>query len=126
MRSPRPDMIFRQAVFLLLTVFLLLPLPVCGGQKELTQAVDSWRQQRDAASLQIIHRHLHQGMPQVEVEGLLGEPDYSPIEGQQYYASRRDKAEQSGPPPTLVVDYRDAQGEITAVLHEFWLGEVGE
>ncbi len=119
-------MIFRQAVVLLLTVFLLLPLPVCGGQKELTQAAVSWRQQRDAASLQIIHRHLRRGMLRAEVEGLLGGPDYSPIEGQGYYASRWNKAEQSGPPPTLVVDYRDAQGRLTAVLHEFWLGAVGE
>ncbi len=118
-------MIFRQAVFLLMTVFLLLPLSAGGGQ-ELAPAVDSWRQRKDTASLEVIHRHLRRGMPQVEVEGLLGEPDYSPIEGQQYYASRRDKTEQSGPPPTLVVDYRDAQGRLTSVLHEFWLGAVGE
>jgi hypothetical protein len=116
----------RQAIFLLLTVFLLLPLPACGGQKELAQAASSYRQRKDAASLEVIHRHLRRGMLQAEVEGLLGGPDYSPIEGQDYYASRRDKAEQSGPPPTLVVDYRDAQGETTAALHEFWLGAVGE
>ncbi len=126
MRSPRLDRTCRRAALLVLTVLFLLPLPVCGGQKELTQAAVSWRQQRDAASLRIIHRHLRAGMPQAEVEGLLGEADYSPIEGQQYYASRRDKAEQSGPPPTLVVDYRDAQGVLTAVLHDFWLDAVGE
>uniref|UniRef100_UPI0040559D69 hypothetical protein n=1 Tax=Candidatus Electronema sp. TaxID=2698783 RepID=UPI0040559D69 len=125
MISPRLDAARRRAALLLLTILLLLPLPACGGQ-ELAQAAASYRQRKDAASLEVIHRHLRKGMPQAEVEGLLGGPDYSPIEGQQYYASRRDEAEQSGPPPTLVVDYRDAQGGLTAVLHDFWLGTAGE
>lgn len=125
MCSPRPDMA-RQAIFLLLTVFLLLPLPACGGQKELAQAASSWRQRKDSVSLEIIHRHLRLGMLRAEVEGLLGEPDYSPIEGQEYYAARREEKTTDGPPPTLVVDYRNAQGETTAALHEFWLGAVGE
>ncbi len=125
MFSPRLDRACRRAALLLLTVLLLLPLPVCGGQ-ELAQAAASYRQRKDVASLEVIHRHLHRGMPQAEVEGLLGRPDYSPIEGQQYYASRREKKTTDGPPPTLVVDYRDAQGRLTTVLHEFWLGEIGE
>ncbi len=125
MISPHLDTVCRWAALLLLTILLLLPLPACGGQ-ELTQAAASYRQRKDAASLEVIHRHLRRGMPQAEVEGLLGGPDYSPIEGQEYYASRRDEVEQSGPPPTLVVDYRDAQGGLTAVLHDFWLGTAGE
>ncbi|WP_420208957.1 hypothetical protein [Candidatus Electronema sp. JC] len=125
MFSPRLDKACRRAVLLLLTILFLLPLPACGGQ-ELAQAAASYRQRKDSDSLEVIHRHLRRGMPQAEVEGLLGEPDYSPIEGQQYYASRREGAEQSGPPPTLVVDYRDAQGGLTAVLHDFWLGTAGE
>lgn len=125
MRSPRLDKACRRAVLLLLTILLLLPLPACGGE-ELAQAAASYQQRKDAASLEVIHRHLRKGMPQAEVEGLLGESDYSPIEGQQYYASRRDEAKQSGPPPTLVVDYRNAQGGLTAVLHDFWLGTAGE
>ncbi|WP_417913425.1 hypothetical protein [Candidatus Electronema sp. TJ] len=125
MFSPHLDKACRRAVLLLLTVLLLLPLPACGSQ-ELMQAAASYRQRKDSASLEIIHLNLHRGMPQAEVEGLLGEPDYSPIEGQQYYASRWDGTKQSGPPPTLVVDYRDAQGGLTAVLHDFWLGTAGE
>jgi len=125
MISPRPDTACRRAALLLLTILLLLPLSACGGQ-ELAQAAASYRQRKDSASLEVIHRRLRIGMPQAEVEGLLGEPDYSPIEGQQYYASRRDGTEQSGPPPTLVVDYRDAQSGLTALLHDFWLGTAGE
>lgn len=125
MFSPHLDTICRKVALLLLTALLLLPLSVFGGQ-ELEQAANSYRQRKDSDSLEVIHQHLRRGMPQAEVEGLLGEPDYSPIEGQQYYASRRAGAEQSGPPPTLVVDYRDAQGGLTALLHDFWLGTAGE
>lgn len=114
-----------KTVLFLLFVLFLLPQAVCGGQ-DVAQAAASYRERKDSASLEFIHRHLRQGMPQVEVVKLLGEPDYSPIEGQQYYASRREETESDGLPPTLVLDYRDAQGEPTAVLHSFWLGTAGE
>lgn len=67
-----------------------------------------------------------------EVENLLGEPDYSPVEGQYYYASDREVYPQNGTanqvkvPVSLVVDYRNQLGEITDKLQTFWMGPLGE
>ncbi len=115
-------------LFRCLTVLLLLPLAACGEQenKDLSAASRNYKQHRDSQSLEHISRHLYAGMLRVEVEGLLGEADYSPIEGQYYYASTWNAVQQNTSAPTLVVDYRDAEGEPTARLHVFWLGLVGE
>jgi hypothetical protein len=127
MCSRRLDRVFRSAL-LLLACLVSLPLAASGvpAEGELMQASTSYRQQRDSSSLERIHHALYRGMRRVEVEGLLGEPDYSPLEGQYYYASRWNQEAREDPAPTLVVDYRDAQGEPTVTLHDFWLGEVGE
>jgi outer membrane protein assembly factor BamE (lipoprotein component of BamABCDE complex) len=80
-------------------------------------------------SLEIIYKNLSKGMQRKEVERLLGEPDYSPIDGQYYYSSNRSAyAEDQGREVAIgvVVDYRDRNGDITEKLQEFWLGPIGE
>jgi hypothetical protein len=57
-------------------------------------------------------------MPRVEVERMLGAPDYSPVEGQYYYSSDRHNQ-------GLVVDYR-LDGQMTDRLQDFTLGPIGE
>jgi hypothetical protein len=121
-----PDALFRRAIPLLLSLVLLLTAGGGTQAQGLDQAVSSYKARKDAASLEIIYQHLHKGMPRAKVEGLLGEADYSPIDGQEYYASQQAGPDQDKAGPTLVVDYRDAQGEVTDALHGFWLGDVGE
>jgi hypothetical protein len=111
---------------------LMLALVACPSpSRSLTDASASYRNQRDYASLATIHSHLAKEMPRTEVERLLGEPDYSPTEGQYYYSSDRKEASTSPadrPPATLglVVDYRDANGAVTNRLQRFTLGPIGE
>lgn len=98
------------------------------GLPTLDQASRSYRANRDYASLESIHGQLTEGMDRAEVERLLGEPDYSPIEGQSYYSSdRREAAGDRGDVPVgVVVDYRDESGAVTDRLQEFWIGPIGE
>lgn len=101
----------------------------------LEEASVSYRQNRDYASLELISRSVHEGMERAELEGLLGEPDYSPVEGQVYYASDREGplGEQASPDGVplratygLVADYRNEIGELTPHLQRFSFGPIGE
>jgi hypothetical protein len=71
-------------------------------------------------------------MKRTVVEDLLGEPDYSPVEGQYYYSSdRKDYVEAEGTKDTqvtigLVIDYRDNNGVVTEQLQTFQIGPIGE
>lgn len=51
------------------------------------EAGESFQKHRDYASLKTLVEYLRPGMTEAEVKRLLGEPDYSPIDGQYYYAS---------------------------------------
>lgn len=109
-------------------LFLLLPGACTDGALE--RASRSYRDRQDLASLEVLHSHLAQGLPRVEVERLLGEPDYSPIDGQYYYGSAPpppggDHGEPEAP-VGLVVDYRDASGEVTDQLQSFALRPIAE
>jgi len=111
---------------------LMLALVACSSSRpSVADASARYKNQRDYASLATIHSHLFKGMPRAEVEHLLGEPDYSPTEGQYYYSSDRKEASTGAadrPPATLglVVDYRDANGAVTNRLQRFTLGPIGE
>jgi outer membrane protein assembly factor BamE (lipoprotein component of BamABCDE complex) len=111
---------------------VLLALVGCDSAgPSVTDASASYKNRRDFASLATIHGHLINGMARDEVERLLGEPDYSPTEGQYYYSSDRKEASPDSadrPPATfgLVVDYRDADGDVTDQLQNFTLGPIGE
>jgi hypothetical protein len=113
---------------LLCFVMLLLAACACYAQ-EPQEASSSYKAKKDYASLAVLVKHLRKGMARTEVEALLGEADYSPIEGQEYYSSDRsefvpktDTKQTVG----LVVEYRDEQGRLTAQLQQFELGLIGE
>lgn len=112
--------------FVLIAILLLI---VCGcSSQSLKNASLSYKTHKDWPSLQIIYSHLAGGMKRAEVESLVGEPDYSPIEGQYYYSSDRkeDSAGQVEVPLGLVLDYRNEDGGLTDKLQTFWLGPIGE
>lgn len=94
----------------------------------LDEASRSYRANRDYASLEMIFGHLSPGMDRSDVERLLGEPDYSPTDGQFYYASDRRAADgdRDGSPVGVVVDYRDEDGTVTDTLRDVWIGPIGE
>lgn len=95
----------------------------------LEQVSNHYQAQRDYASLEILHQQLRTGMNRAEVENLLGEPDYSPIEGQYYYSSDgEDESDPERGPVSVgvVVDYRDETGALSKKLQTFWLGPIGE
>jgi hypothetical protein len=123
---------FRRQFFATLLLAILLISCVAQAQPLLEQASSSYKLRKDYASLEVIHRHLALGMARPAVETLLGEADYSPIEGQYYYLSDRqerlkDAGEEQGEASVgLVLDYRNKQGELTDALQTFWLGVLGE
>jgi len=123
---------FRPQLQSLLFSTILLLTASCGVQVQaLEQASRSYKAHKDYASLEAIYRHLSKRMERGEVEDLLGEPDYSPIEGLYYYSSSRRKAESRGKeqinlPVGLVVDYRDKEGLLTEKLQIFQLGSIEE
>ncbi len=131
--------VFRLYQYFLFFCIALL-LTGCAQEPEqseqLKQASRSYKAQRDYASLETIHRHLRKGMARSKIEELLGEPDYSPVEGQEYYSSDRRETAGSGKekeqvkqidmPVGLIVDYRDEQRKLTRQLQTFRLGRIGE
>jgi len=113
---------------LLCLVMLLLAACACHAQGP-QEASSSYKAKKDYASLAVLVTHLRKGMARTEVEALLGEADYSPIEGQEYYSSDRsefvpktDTKQTVG----LVVEYRNEQGKVTKQLQQFELGRIGE
>lgn len=111
-------------------VIFSLCLTACADrQSALEEASLKYRQSRDYASLEFIHNQLVKGMPRQAVLNLLGEPDYSPIEGQYYYSSNKSikiPERASEVPVGLVVDYRNPDGILTDSLQTFSLGPIGE
>ena len=74
-------------------------------------------------------------MEESKVISLLGEPEYSPLEGLYYYSSdrrdpvlldKKDINNEVDVPVGLIVDYRDEQGRVTEQLQKFQLGRIGE
>jgi outer membrane protein assembly factor BamE (lipoprotein component of BamABCDE complex) len=119
-------MIHRIIQLLLVGAFLV---SCATSLSSIEKASANYKQDRDYTSLEIIYKNLSKGMQRKEVERLLGEPDYSPIDGQYYYSSNRSAyAEDQGREVAIgvVVDYRDRNGDITEKLQEFWLGPIGE
>src|SRR5687767_13368925 len=53
------------------------------------QYSESYKKNQDYRSLRALMMYLKKGMPQSEVEKLLGEPIATPVEGQHYYTTNR-------------------------------------
>ena len=119
-----------QPRFLLFLVFLFLV--GCNTRaQEPEQASRSYKAHRDYASLAVISGHLRKGMERGRVEELLGEADYSPLAGQEYYSSDRRETVRHGKqevriPVGLMIDYRDEQGRVAEQVQKFRLGRIGE
>lgn len=120
----REEMMRNLFIYGIAACFLL----VGCGLPALDQAGRSYRANRDYASLETIYGQLTEGMARADVEGFLGEPDYSPIDGQFYYSSdRRGAADgRDNVPVGVVVDYREESGAVTDTLQDFWIGPIGE
>lgn len=89
----------------------------------------NYKQTRGYNSLKIIYKGLSKGMQKKEVDRLLGEPDYSPIDGQYYYSSDHyeySEQQERNVSVGLVVDYRNSDGIVTEKLQEYRLGPIGE
>lgn len=117
---------YRISYILLMTAILL---GCSAGLLSLENDSARYKHNKGYTSLETICNSFYKGMPRTEVEHLLGEPDYSPINGQYYYSSDRSVyLEDQGREVSvgLVVDYRDMNGKITETLQEFWLGPIGE
>jgi negative regulator of genetic competence, sporulation and motility len=100
-----------------------------AGLSPIEKAGESYKQNKDYASLKDIHSGLFKGIGRNAVERLLGEPDYSPIDGQYYYSSDYSKYSEEREREVavgLVVDYRDRNGRTTERLQEYWLGIINE
>jgi hypothetical protein len=113
-------------------IFISILLVGSCCYRSLGRVSTNYKAHKDYASLELIYKHLAQGMKRTKVENLLGKPDYSPIDGQYYYASDREGYPESATanpikvPVGLVVDYRNQLGELTDELQTFWLGPIGE
>ena len=103
-----------------LTIFLLtLPLFACdNSDNEPESKIIPLVQVASSANLEKLAEQLKQGMLKINVEKILGMPDYSPIDGLYYYSAKNS--------PSLIIDYRNQQDEITNKLQLFWLAEVEE
>ena len=114
-------------------LFLILAFlaPACVSKSDaLSRLAAGFQQNHDFQSLTLLLSHVRLGMTRVEVEKLLGRPDYSPIEGQYYYGLSDRKTEE-GTPVGLIVEYRRINyqtGETVASgkLESLILGPIGE
>lgn len=93
-----------------LCVVFLLALAGCNNAA-LDAASRQYQAERSYRSLVILHAALELGMPRDQVEGLLGPPEYSPIDGQVYYGS--DARDESRDPPATI----DRAGPRLSRLH---------
>ena len=117
---------------LIVGLMLLASSIGCTGEITVAQASDSYKVNRDYTSLKVIYTALSKGMSRKKVQSLLGEPEYSPTEGQYYYLS--DHREQANGnslseqkfPAGIVVDYRNQNLELTDSLQDYWMGPIGE
>jgi len=111
-------------------LMLVISLASCSTSlSSLDEASKKYKADRDYVSLQIIHKRLVIGSSRIEVERLLGTPDYSPTDGLYYYSSNKRillEDENRYLSPGLTVDYRDQNGVVTDRLQQLQLRNIGE
>lgn len=112
----------RRTGYLLALSFLLVG---CGSSRS---AGDHYRAHGDYRSLHAVSRHLAVGMPESEIESLLGEPEYWPTESQCYYGS--DRRVPMDPilnaTYTLVIEYTRQNESPGRVVADWFLGPISE
>lgn len=110
-------------------VFMLVLTGCSGNVTSIDDASEQYKKEKTYASLEVIYNNLSKGMPRQDVLRLLGEPDYSPTEGQYYYSSDKkalDEGQEKQVTVGLVVDYRNDEDEITESLQGFSMESMGE
>ncbi|QDC07899.1 hypothetical protein FHY55_00960 [Oceanicola sp. D3] len=112
---------------------LLVSVALAGCREEdtaaasLAEAAASYRENSDAASLEAVSQQIGPGTKRAEVEELIGPPTYSPVEGVAMYASEdRQKVGERELTLGLIVDYRDADAQLTDSVQTVSYGPIGE
>ncbi|OGD25349.1 MAG: hypothetical protein A2Y56_10125 [Candidatus Aminicenantes bacterium RBG_13_63_10] len=106
-------------------------LAACGSEvRSSAELSAAFQKDHGYESLAALIGHLRLGMPRAEVERLLGQPTYSPIDGQYYYAVS-DRRTEEGTPIGLIVEYRRTDvrtGDVvpSGKLESLFLGPIGE
>ena len=112
------------------SLFLIVITSGCAVfLSQLEVASSKYKQNRDYDSLTTIYEHIHEGIAKTKIEELLGEPDYSPIDGLYYYSSNKStysEFQNKDVPVGLIVDYRNSEGIPTEKLTKYLLGPIGE
>jgi len=99
--------------------------------KGVAQASERYKRDRDYLSLLTVFQYLKAGMARSKVEALLGEPDYSPIDGQYYYFGAGAKCSHGSQAPDapcgVVIEYRSyPDGTLRNTLQSSFFGAIGE
>ncbi|MBS8226968.1 hypothetical protein DYI42_12060 [Vannielia litorea] len=98
-----------------------------GPAAELAAAAESFRDNRDAASLEAVSARIGPGTKRSEVEELIGPPTYSPVDGVAMYASNdRQQVGERDLTLGLIIDYRDADAKLTDSVQTISYGPIGE
>ena len=129
MRKPR-------SLLIILGIVMALQFPLSGLSQQAKGSHWKWhstryQKTRSYRSLKVLVKRLKIGMRRSVVEGILGEAEYSPVEGQYYYSS--DKRNAEGVTMGLVVEYRKTayrsdgiHTTVTGKLESFTLMPIGE
>jgi hypothetical protein len=114
-----------------LALAVLLTLSSCAYRSESVSDLGAaFQKTRDFRTLTLLLPHLRLGLPRAEAERILGKPDYSPIEGQFYYASS-DRRTEEGVIVGLILEYRRTDAKSGALiesgkLESIYLGPIAE
>ena len=114
----------------MVNIICVLMLVACTNTNEsLTQYSKIYKKTKNYNSLEMIYNSLNMGDNRDKIENLLGEPDYSPIEGLYYYSSDKESysdEQQRYVPVGVVLDYRGQDGIITNTLQKYSIGIIEE
>jgi hypothetical protein len=106
-------------------VLLIMLISGCWYQPNTHRLLEHYQKHHDYASLERLAKHLEPGMPQPEVEKIVGKPDYSPAPGIYYYGSHNGRL-------GLILEYhklnraKNFSKTNTNLLRRIILGEIME
>ncbi|MCB9654898.1 MAG: hypothetical protein H6729_12290 [Deltaproteobacteria bacterium] len=105
------------------------PAPAATVAPATAQASVEYKAMHTLGSLMVLLNSLHIGTPRHAVDAYLGEATYSPVEGQNYYATdaymKADEGDREVP-LGLVLDFRNKDGEVTERVTSIDFGPIAE